>query len=82
MREWKMLHVYMWEAVNGPVPDGHIVVFKDKNPLNCLIENLEMVTREEHMIRNSIMRFPKDVISTIKLISTLKKKIKQHAEQD
>jgi hypothetical protein len=82
MREWKMLHVYMWEIVNGSIPDGHIVVFKDKNPLNCLIENLEMVTREEHMIRNSIMRFPEELRSSIKLISKLKKKIKQHAEQD
>lgn len=51
--KWKMLHVVVWESVHGPVPEGYIVVFKDKDTMNCSIDNLELITRAENMIRNS-----------------------------
>ncbi len=51
--KWKMLHVYNWEKANGKVPSGYIVVFKDKDTMNCDIQNLELITREEHLLRNS-----------------------------
>ncbi len=49
---WKELHVYLWEQQYGPVPKGMNVVFKDGNSLNCIIENLELITRQEHMARS------------------------------
>lgn len=50
---WKMYHVYLWEQEHGKVPKGKIVVFKDGNTLNCTINNLELITRQEHARRNS-----------------------------
>lgn len=52
LAKWKMLHVYMWEQANGPVPSGHIIVFRDKDSMNCELENLEMISRAEHARRN------------------------------
>jgi hypothetical protein len=31
------------EAFGGPRPPGHVVLFKDGNPLNCELSNLEWV---------------------------------------
>jgi hypothetical protein len=45
---WKHKHVHVWEQVNGPVPDGCVIIFLDGNRLNCEdINNLELVTRTE-----------------------------------
>lgn len=48
--KWRPLHVLNWEAVHGPVPKGHIVVFKDRNQSNCEVENLLLITKAEHAI--------------------------------
>jgi hypothetical protein len=52
--KWKTLHVFNWENVHGPVPKGHIVVFKNKHDrTDCSVEKLELITLKENMIRNS-----------------------------
>jgi hypothetical protein len=50
--KWKALHRLLWEQKYGKIPKGMIIIFKDKNPLNCEIENLEMISRVENVRRN------------------------------
>jgi len=81
--KWRMIHVMQYEVEHGQVPKGKIVVFKDGNRNNFDIENLILVDRKEHMLRNSIQRYPMEVQQSIKAISKLKKIIKNHGkEQD
>jgi hypothetical protein len=56
--DWRPVHVLIWEAENGAVPEGRIVVFKDRDQRNLSHENLEAITRAENMRRNSIDRYP------------------------
>lgn len=42
---WRFKHRLIWEAANGQVPEGHVVVFLDGNKLNCNLENLRCVPR-------------------------------------
>ena len=42
------LHTYVWEKHNGPVPDGYEIHHIDRNTDNNEIENLVMLTVEEH----------------------------------
>ncbi len=49
---WKTKHTLLWEQENGAIPKGCIVRFKDGNTNNIVIENLECITRKEHIIRN------------------------------
>lgn len=51
-KTWKFLHTLNWEAVNGPVPPGHVLIFRDGNRENCAVENLECITRGENSSRN------------------------------
>jgi hypothetical protein len=68
-------HKHVWELVNGPMPKGHAVVFKDRNKFNFNIENLECITREQLMLRNTIHNYPSEIVGAIKILANLKKKI-------
>lgn len=72
---WKMVHVLVWEEANGPVPAGHIVVFKDKNKDNLALDNLELITRAENARRNTIHRFGPEVESAIRLVASVRRQI-------
>lgn len=42
---WMRKHIMVWEMHNGPVPDGYVVSFKDCDKMNCVIDNLFLVSR-------------------------------------
>ncbi|HHR5911772.1 TPA: HNH endonuclease signature motif containing protein [Providencia alcalifaciens] len=50
--KWKFKHILLWEEINGKVPKSHVIKFIDDNPLNCVIENLMMITKPEHGVIN------------------------------
>lgn len=58
---WRYVHLLIWEAANGPVPDGHAVVFRDGDKRNVELENLELVSRAELMRRNTIHQLPEPI---------------------
>ena len=41
-------HVVVWEAANGPVPEGYVIHHKDENKLNNELDNLEAMTHQAH----------------------------------
>lgn len=57
---WKFKHVLVWEAVNGPVPKGHKIMFLDGNPKNLNIENLVLITHAEMAQLNRLGYYFKD----------------------
>lgn len=46
---WKAKHYVLWEEKNGKVKDGHILRFIDGDKRNCVLENLMMISRAEHL---------------------------------
>ena len=42
---YKHKHVWLWEQERGPVPRGHVVIFRDGIKTNCTIDNLDCVPR-------------------------------------
>ncbi|MEG7227362.1 HNH endonuclease signature motif containing protein, partial [Pseudomonas aeruginosa] len=66
-RDWKGIHILLWEEHFGPIPTGHCVCFKDNNKQNVVIDNLELITRAERMRRNSIHRYPPELKSAIRV---------------
>jgi len=73
--KWIPYHHKLWSDVHGEIPKGYIVVFKDRNTLNCKLENLELITRRENMQRNSFQRYPNELKQVIKTLTKLKKTI-------
>ena len=80
-KEWKLLHVHIWEQANGPVPKKHVVVFKDGNAKNFNLDNLQLLTMKENMLRNSIQNYPEEIKSTIRVLTKLNKTISNYGKK-
>lgn len=63
------------------IPLGMVVAFRDRNTLNCDIENLYLLSKKENMLRNQIHQYPDDLKQVIHTISKLTKQIKRYAEK-
>ena len=51
-KKWKLKHVLIWEAKNGPVPKGHMIVFLNGDKNNLDLENLAIISRAVNARRN------------------------------
>lgn len=52
--KWKAKHILIWEATNGLVPKGHVVIFGDRNKLNFEPGNLILVSRKQLLSLNRL----------------------------
>lgn len=85
-RRWKAVHAIVWEAGNGPIPAGHVVIFKPGHATTdasrIAADGLELVSRGELMRRNSYHnRYPKDVGLLIQLKGALNRKINRRLQE-
>lgn len=55
-RRWTAVHRLVWEAANGPIPAGYIVIFKSGQKTaietELIVDRLECISRAEHAQRN------------------------------
>jgi len=72
---WELYHRYIYEQHHGPIPEGHIVIFKDKNENNLNIENLSCISKEDNMNINTIHNYPAPIKNILRLYQKLKRKI-------
>lgn len=72
--QWELLQRHIWTQANGEIPAGSVVNFIDGNYMNCELSNLQLKTRGEMAIMNSIHRYPAEVRDLIKLNNKLKAK--------
>lgn len=86
-RVWPPVHRLTWELRTGKrVPKGKLIAFKDRNRLNCIFENLELITRAENARRNVMWnRYPRELALAIQANGVLKRRIRRQQngeEQD
>lgn len=83
--KWEQLHRVLWKQSHGEIPYGYCVVFKDGNKKNCVIENLELISRAENAIRNrhkSWKQYTEELKTTIRALATLKRRINNAKKQN
>ena len=49
---WEFKHKLIWKEKNGPIPEGHSVIFADGNRMNLDIDNLLLVSKAELLMLN------------------------------
>lgn len=77
-RVWPFHHRYLWEQANGPIPEGHIVTFRDGNRQNCTIENLDLMTLADNARRNSMWtKLPRELAEAIQLTGAIKRQLRR-----
>jgi hypothetical protein len=46
--KWVLLHRYIWEQANGPIPQQNVIRFIDGDTMNTDLQNLQLITLAEH----------------------------------
>lgn len=82
-RDYVPVHRIVWRDAGRDIPPGHALVFKDGNKRNFDLDNLELVTRQELMRRNSYHNnYPKEVGEIIQLRGALNRKINNRLKKE
>lgn len=79
-KNWKQVHIIVWEQHYGEVPETHRVAFKDGDSKNIIIDNLELIDTRELMSRNTILRYPPELKQAIRLTAKLRRTINEKSE--
>lgn len=72
--DWELLSRYTYREFIGPLKRTDVIRFKDGNQLNCSLDNLEKITREENINRN-FHNLPAELKTAIKTKSRILKLI-------
>lgn len=51
-------HIKIWEDSFGPIPEGYVIHHKNNNPSDNRLENLELLSRGEHMALHNSQTHP------------------------
>lgn len=82
---WKAYARIVWENKHGPVPSGHVVVFRagkqTTDPAQVTLDRLECISRHELMRRNSRHNLPPELNELVSLRATLTRTIKTKAKE-
>lgn len=81
LNNWKMLHVKVWEDANGPAPKGKVIAFRNKDTMDCRLENLMLLTRKENMLRNSVHNYGPEIAKAVQLRGALNRQINKHLKK-
>jgi hypothetical protein len=81
-RRWRAVHILTWEAVHGPLPQGHALVFRDGDKTNVAIGNLELISRADLMRRNTRHNLPKELSDLIQLRGALNRAINHRTKNE
>lgn len=52
VNDYVEVHRLLWEEHHGPIPDGHIVTFRDGDRTHIALDNLMLMTRAESAVIN------------------------------
>jgi hypothetical protein len=73
-KNWRRRHVAIWEAANGKVPRGHLVIFADRDKRNFALDNLMLISRNGLAVMNheGLISSDRDLTRAGKTIADIK----------
>lgn len=80
--KWRELSRYTYELTNGPVPQRHVIRFRDGNSLNCDPENLECISSRLNMLLNSKHGYSREIAEVRETLCELKSIIKGDCDEN
>lgn len=73
---WKLVHHIVWEDKFGPIPEGHVVIFKDGNSRNFDPDNLDCIPRKDLSLMNAT-KLPAEYLPIFHISRELEKAINE-----
>jgi hypothetical protein len=83
-RDWVMYHRHVWEQAHGPIPEGHMVVFKGPHttdPEQITPDILECISRVEHMKRHTFHQYGPEIAGCVLLRSAITRQINRRVKE-
>lgn len=84
-RRWVAVHRLVWEKENGPIPEGHVVVFKlgmaTTDPEQITLDKVDCITRAENMRRNSFRTRNPELAGLYQLKGAINRQINRIAKK-
>lgn len=77
LRDFKPMHHIIWIEAFGAIPHDHCIVFRDANRQNLSLDNLECISRQDLMKRNSIYNYPPSVVESIRIVAGFNRKLRR-----
>lgn len=84
VNDYVEVHRLLWEEHNGPIPEGHIVIFRDGDRTHIEISNLMLISRGQLAVMNrtGLMRVEPELKPTAAAIAQLKITERQRTHHD
>lgn len=81
IKNWKQVHILLWESAHGTIPEGHHITFKDGDRLHISLDNLAIVsyaqnarlTRKNLRIGKELFQESLDIVDLDQKVFELKK---------
>lgn len=80
-RDYVLIHHLVWRMHGRTVPPGYALVFRDKDRTNVDINNLELVTRQQLMKRNTVHRHGPEIAKLSLLVGAIKRQISRRKKE-
>ncbi|WP_194720783.1 HNH endonuclease signature motif containing protein [Noviherbaspirillum malthae] len=78
---WRPKHHVLWQQISGcPIPNGHMISFRDGDRFNFTPSNLELVSKVEWMKRNTRHNLPPEINEVIQLRAVLTRHINKRSK--
>lgn len=75
-KTWKQKHYLVWKEAHGSYPPkGFVLAFRDSNQMNTALDNLDLVSRQDWIKRNTIHQYPEPLKEVIRLSAKLRRKL-------
>jgi len=84
-RDWVGVHRLVWIEANGPIPAGHVVVFRhgrrSTDAAAITLDAVDLLSRRELMQRNTYHRYGPDIAKAIQLRGAISRQINRKAKE-
>lgn len=79
-RDWVAVHHVIWREAGREIPPKHIVVFKDGDKTNIVLDNLELISMAENMKRNTYHQYGPEISAVVQLRGAITRQINKRSK--
>lgn len=87
VRRWVPVARLVWEAAHGPIPPGHLIVFKDKRQRTTVLEEITLdklacISKADNARRNSYWaNYPPEVARLVQLKGAINRQVNRISKE-
>jgi len=82
LRAWDSMARFVWASERGSIPTGMVIRFRNGDTHDTRFENLELITRAEHLRRNWHDRYPLPIKQMVQLRGALQRQINKRTNDE